>query len=95
MKDTVGPTMAIGGGSMTFTPSLIIQIVGAVVGVAGIILTFYKIRENQIDREETRLNRLEQTRQNDIAEKRLHFEMENASNARSRDGKITTAQKEK
>lgn len=79
---------------MTFTPSLIIQIVGAVVGVAGILLTVYKIRENQIDREETRLNRLEQARQNDIAEKRLHFEMEHASNASSRNSKIATAQKE-
>ena len=87
--------MAIGGGGMTFTPSLIIQIVGAVVGVAGIILTVYKIRENQIDREETRLSRLEQARQNDIAERRLLFEMEHANNASSRNGQTSTAQKEK
>lgn len=69
MKDAIGPTMAVGGGSLTLTPSVIIQIVGAIVGVVGVILTFMKLREDK-------LSRLERKRANDIAQERLNLDRE-------------------
>lgn len=60
MKDSIAPSMAFGGGALTFTPITIIQIVGAVVGVLGIVLGLFRY--------------LEARRANDINDRRLAFE---------------------
>lgn len=66
MKDTVGPT-AIGlGTSMQLSPAIILQLVGLVIAIWG---GFY-----------TRKRFIESKRANDIAEKRLNWDMSNGTN---------------
>ena len=80
-KDAVGPIMAVTGGGVaidpfTLTPSVIIQLVGAVVGVIGVFLAIAKLFDSRLDRNERRLDRLERKRANDIAEAQLKLTRE-------------------
>lgn len=80
-KEALGITMAVGGGGVavdpfTLSPSLIIQLVGAAVGVIGVFIALAKIRENQLDRKERVLDRMERKRANDIAEAQLKLNRE-------------------
>lgn len=80
-KDAVGPIMAVTGGGVaidpfTLTPSVIIQLVGAVVGVIGVFLAIAKLFDSRLDRKERRLDRLERKRANDIAEAQLKLTRE-------------------
>lgn len=81
MKDAAGPTMMFTGGGLTLTPVVIIQLVGAIVGVVGVILTAMKLRQDRINYQERVLSRLEQKRANDIEERRLNHEIGVKDNA--------------
>ena len=63
VKDTT-PYIAIGTGTgaAALTPSLVISAIGALVGVVGLIMAFYRYRESK--------------RANDLAENRLKWEKE-------------------
>lgn len=71
MKDAVGPSAMATGFTLTMTPALALQIVGAIVGLLGIYYTRARIVES-------RLARLETKRANDLAEEKFNWEKDRA-----------------
>lgn len=59
---------AVGGGALTFTAGNVISLVGMCVGVAGMVIGFLQWKENQ-------RRRMEMKRANDIAERRLNWDI--------------------
>ena len=69
VKDAT-PFMAIsGGGALTLTPVLFLQIFGAIIGAAGVVLGYLRWRESQ--------------RANNINERKLNWEIDSAKGKNS------------
>ena len=76
VKDAT-PFMAIsGGGALTLTPVLILQVFGAIIGAAGVVLGYLRWRESQ--------------RANDFNERKLNWEMQSAKGQNSEKADATT-----
>ena len=79
VKDTT-PFLAIsGGGALTLTPVFFLQVFGAVIGAAGVILGYLRWRESQ--------------RANDLNERKLAWEMGNESKNSKETGEETSSSK--
>ena len=84
MKDAIGPTATGTGFTLTLTPSLILQVLGFVIGAFGVYYTRERIIESRLAREEAK-------RANDIAEKRLEWEQNTHAKTTNIQAKATTA----
>lgn len=77
-KESIPAAMAVSGSAMTWSPSMIVSLLGLVIGAAGVVIGYFQIRQRELDRKEAALLRGEKSRSNDIEERKLALEIENA-----------------
>lgn len=67
MNDSISPSMTVGGGGLTLIPIDTVQVIGIIIGIAGIVLGVFRY--------------IEARRANDINEKKLQFDIEKEKNS--------------
>lgn len=70
-KESIPAVMALSGGAMTWSPSMIVSVIGLVIGAAGLVIGYLQIKQRNLDRAEAALHRAEKRRANDIEERKL------------------------
>ena len=72
VKDAIPPTLAGTGLGMTLTPVFVIQVIGCIVGIAGIILGIMRLKVANVQAKES-------IRSNDLRDKEIRLKYESAN----------------
>lgn len=81
VKDATPFVAMSGGGALTLTPVLFLQIAGAIIGAAGVVLGYMRYRVADKQQAETK-------RANDLNQEKWEFE----KNAKSKNGEESTSE---